>query len=69
MPTPMERAPEPDLTYAPIPKDRYTSAEFAALVVEHGSGDGHYFYMFPIWVLADVTHGLHAVHDGHADVE
>ncbi len=31
MPTPMERAPDPGLEYAPIPKDRYTSPEFAAL--------------------------------------
>jgi len=29
MPTPMGRAPEPELEYVPIPKDRYTSAEFA----------------------------------------
>lgn len=31
MPTPMERAPEPALDYVPIPKERYTSPEFAAL--------------------------------------
>jgi phenylpropionate dioxygenase-like ring-hydroxylating dioxygenase large terminal subunit len=30
MSTPMERAPDPGLDYAPIPKERYTSAEFAA---------------------------------------
>ncbi|MDG2306426.1 MAG: aromatic ring-hydroxylating dioxygenase subunit alpha [Candidatus Binatia bacterium] len=30
-PTPMEKAPDPALSYAPVPKDRYTSAEFAAL--------------------------------------
>ena len=29
--TPMERAPDPGLDYVPIPKERYTSAEFAAL--------------------------------------
>ncbi|MCH2171745.1 aromatic ring-hydroxylating dioxygenase subunit alpha [Myxococcota bacterium] len=28
-PTPMERAPQPDLEYVPIPKDRYTSRDFA----------------------------------------
>ena len=27
--TPMERAPTPDLEYVPIPKERYTTAEFA----------------------------------------
>ena len=31
MPTPMAKMPEPDLAYAPIPKVRYTSPEFAAL--------------------------------------
>ena len=35
MPTPMERAPAPDLEYVPIPKDRYTSAEYARLEWEH----------------------------------
>ena len=30
MPTPMAKMPEPDLEYRPIPKQRYTSAEFAA---------------------------------------
>jgi phenylpropionate dioxygenase-like ring-hydroxylating dioxygenase large terminal subunit len=30
MPTPMAKAPEPDLAYLPVPKQRYTSAEFAA---------------------------------------
>ncbi|MBM4267866.1 MAG: aromatic ring-hydroxylating dioxygenase subunit alpha [Deltaproteobacteria bacterium] len=30
MATPMEKAPEPDLAYVPIPKERYTSREFAA---------------------------------------
>ncbi len=30
MPTPMEKAPEPALEYVPIPKQRYTSREFAA---------------------------------------
>ncbi|MAG31361.1 MAG: (2Fe-2S)-binding protein [Deltaproteobacteria bacterium] len=35
MPTPMERAPDPGLDYAPIPKDRYTSPEFARLEWEH----------------------------------
>ncbi len=30
-PTPMAKMPEPDLEYLPIPKSRYTSAEFAAL--------------------------------------
>ena len=30
-PTPMSKMPEPDLEYVPIPKSRYTSAEFAAL--------------------------------------
>ncbi|MBY0400732.1 aromatic ring-hydroxylating dioxygenase subunit alpha, partial [Myxococcota bacterium] len=29
MPTPMERAPDPGLEYVPIPKTRYTSAEYA----------------------------------------
>jgi len=29
MPTPMERAPAPDLDWVPIPKERYTSAAFA----------------------------------------
>lgn len=29
MATPMEKAPEPELEYAPIPKQRYTSEEFA----------------------------------------
>jgi phenylpropionate dioxygenase-like ring-hydroxylating dioxygenase large terminal subunit len=29
MPTPMDKAPEPALEYAPIPKQRYTSEEFA----------------------------------------
>ena len=29
-PTPMEKAPDPGLSYAPIPKDRYTSPTFAA---------------------------------------
>lgn len=29
MATPMEKAPEPDLEFVPIPKERYTSAEFA----------------------------------------
>ncbi len=28
-PTPMTKMPEPDLAYVPIPKERYTSAEFA----------------------------------------
>ena len=28
--TPLERAPVPDLGHAPIPKERYTSREFAA---------------------------------------
>ena len=31
MPTPMAKMPEPDLEYLPIPRSRYTSAEFAAL--------------------------------------
>jgi len=31
----MERAPAPDLEYVPIPKDRYTSAEFARLEWDH----------------------------------
>jgi phenylpropionate dioxygenase-like ring-hydroxylating dioxygenase large terminal subunit len=35
LPTPMERAPDPGLEYAPIPKSRYTSPEFAALEWEH----------------------------------
>ena len=35
MATPMERAPAPDLEYIPIPKERYTSAEFARLEWEH----------------------------------
>ncbi|MEN8160771.1 MAG: aromatic ring-hydroxylating dioxygenase subunit alpha [Myxococcota bacterium] len=30
-PTPMEKAPEPPLEYVPIPKQRYTSADFARL--------------------------------------
>ena len=30
-PTPMDRAPVPDLGHEPIPKERYTSAEFARL--------------------------------------
>lgn len=29
MPTPMERAPDPGLAWAPIPKERYTSPDFA----------------------------------------
>lgn len=29
MPTPMERAPDPGLAWVPIPKERYTSADFA----------------------------------------
>ncbi len=29
MATPMERAPEPGLAYVPIPKTRYTSADYA----------------------------------------
>lgn len=33
--TPMERAPDPGLEYRPIPKSRYTSAEFAAREWEH----------------------------------
>jgi phenylpropionate dioxygenase-like ring-hydroxylating dioxygenase large terminal subunit len=35
MPTPTERAPKPDIDYAEIPKDRYTSTEWAALEWEH----------------------------------
>jgi phenylpropionate dioxygenase-like ring-hydroxylating dioxygenase large terminal subunit len=35
MTTPMERAPEPELDYVPIPKERYTSAEFAGLEWEN----------------------------------
>jgi len=35
MPTPRERAPEPALEYVPIPKERYTSAEFARREWEH----------------------------------
>lgn len=35
MPTPMERAPDPGLDYVPIPKERYTSAEFARLEWDH----------------------------------
>ncbi len=31
MPTPMEKQPEPALEYVPIPKERYTSREFARL--------------------------------------
>jgi phenylpropionate dioxygenase-like ring-hydroxylating dioxygenase large terminal subunit len=31
----MERAPAPDLEYVPIPKDRYTSAEYAQLEWDH----------------------------------
>jgi phenylpropionate dioxygenase-like ring-hydroxylating dioxygenase large terminal subunit len=31
MPTPMEKQPEPALDYVPIPKERYTSREFARL--------------------------------------
>ena len=31
MPTPMEKQPEPALEYVPIPKERYTSPEFARL--------------------------------------
>ena len=31
MPTPMERAPDPALEFKPIPKLRYTDADFAAL--------------------------------------
>lgn len=33
--TPMERAPDPGLEYAPIPKSRYTSGEFAVLEWEY----------------------------------
>lgn len=29
MATPMERAPAPELDYVPVPKERYTSADFA----------------------------------------
>jgi hypothetical protein len=29
MPTPLERAPDPGLAWAPIPKERYTSRDFA----------------------------------------
>jgi len=44
MPTPMERAPDPQLEYVPIPKERYTSAEFAAREWEH---------LWPrVWLLA-----------------
>jgi phenylpropionate dioxygenase-like ring-hydroxylating dioxygenase large terminal subunit len=35
MATPMERAPDPGLEYVPIPKERYTSREFADLEWEH----------------------------------
>jgi len=35
MPTPMERAPAPELDYVPIPKERYTSPEFAELEWSH----------------------------------
>ena len=35
MATPMERAPDPGLEYVPIPKERYTSREFAGLEWEH----------------------------------
>ncbi len=35
MPTPMERAEDPGLDYVPIPKERYTSPEYAALEWEH----------------------------------
>jgi len=35
MATPMERAPDPGLDYVPIPKERYTSREFADLEWEH----------------------------------
>ena len=31
MSTPLQRAPEPDLDYVPIPKERYISQEYAAL--------------------------------------
>ncbi|MBW2425611.1 MAG: Rieske 2Fe-2S domain-containing protein [Deltaproteobacteria bacterium] len=35
MATPMERAPDPGLEYVPVPKERYTSPEFARLEWEH----------------------------------
>jgi len=35
MSTPMERAPDPGIEYAPIPKSRYTSSEFASLEWQH----------------------------------
>jgi phenylpropionate dioxygenase-like ring-hydroxylating dioxygenase large terminal subunit len=35
MATPMERAPDPGLEYVPVPKERYTSAEFARLEWDH----------------------------------
>ena len=35
MPTPMERAPAPDIDFAPIPKERYTTAEYAQLEWQH----------------------------------
>jgi len=35
MPTPMEKAPEPELAYVPIPKERYTSPDFARREWEH----------------------------------
>jgi phenylpropionate dioxygenase-like ring-hydroxylating dioxygenase large terminal subunit len=35
MSTPLQRAPEPDLDYVPIPKERYTSKEYAGLEWQH----------------------------------
>src|SRR5215470_12227346 len=43
-PTPIEKAPEPDLGHAPIPKERYTGADFMRLETEH---------LWPrVWLLA-----------------
>ena len=48
--TPMERAPDPGLDYAPIPKDRYTSESHAALEWEH--------MWTKVWVCAGRTSDL-----------
>ena len=48
--TPLERAPRPSLGTAPIPKERYTSAAFAAREREH---------LWPrVWLLAGLARDL-----------
>src|SRR5512143_2320115 len=54
-PTPMDKAPEPDLGHELIPKERYTSPEFARLEWQR--------MWTKVWLLAGRESDLHAPGD------